>query len=49
MTLPRCRILALLFLLVLVSPVLASCGRKGVPEPPEGSTYPQQYPSPTYQ
>jgi len=36
-----------LLLLALVLPQLAACGRKGPPEPPEGSTYPRQYPSPT--
>jgi predicted small lipoprotein YifL len=49
MTLRRSRVLALCFLLALALPALASCGRKGAPEPPKGSTYPQQYPSPTYQ
>jgi predicted small lipoprotein YifL len=49
MNLRRRRVLALLFLLALALPALAACGRKGQPEPPEGSTYPQQYPSPTYQ
>jgi predicted small lipoprotein YifL len=42
-------ILALLVLLALALPALEACGRKGPPEPPEGSTYPRQYPNPTYQ
>jgi predicted small lipoprotein YifL len=33
----------------LALPALSACGRKGAPEPPEGTTYPRQYPSPTYQ
>ncbi|HSD35334.1 MAG TPA: hypothetical protein VLE26_07945 [Alphaproteobacteria bacterium] len=45
----RRRILALLVLLALALPALDACGRKGPPEPPEGSTYPRQYPNPTYQ
>jgi predicted small lipoprotein YifL len=38
--------LALLLFLALILPALAGCGRKGPPEPPEGSTYPHQYPDP---
>ena len=49
MTFARRRALALLFLVALSLPALASCGRKGQPEPPEGSTYPKQYPNPSYQ
>jgi predicted small lipoprotein YifL len=45
----RRRVLALLVLLALALPALEACGRKGPPEPPEGSTYPRQYPNPTYQ
>jgi hypothetical protein len=26
---------------------LAACGKKGAPEPPEGSTYPRTYPQPS--
>jgi predicted small lipoprotein YifL len=44
---PACRRTALVLVLALVLPQLAACGRKGPPEPPEGSTYPKQYPSPT--
>ncbi len=45
----RRRVMALLMVLALSLPALASCGRKGPPEPPEGSTYPQQYPDRGYQ
>ena len=41
--------LTLLLLLALALPALGACGRKGPPEPPEGSTYPRQYPNPAYQ
>ena len=41
--------LALLLLLALLTPGLGGCGRKGPPEPPEGATYPRQYPDPDYQ
>ena len=41
--------IALLIALAVVMAALTGCGRKGPPEPPEGTTYPRQYPSPTYQ
>ncbi len=43
----RPRALTLLLVLALLLPALMACGRKGPPEPPEGSTYPSQYPDPT--
>jgi predicted small lipoprotein YifL len=45
----RNRLLICAILLSLALPALSACGRKGPPEPPEGSTYPRQYPNPTYQ
>jgi len=41
------RLLAVLFLAMLVAPSLAACGKKGSPIPPagEGASYPRQYPS----
>jgi predicted small lipoprotein YifL len=45
----RHRLLLLLMALTLALPVLSACGRKGPPEPPEGTTYPRQYPDPIYQ
>ena len=45
----RHRLLVLLLALTLALPALSACGRKGPPEPPEGTTYPRQYPNPTYQ
>ena len=45
----RRRAIAFLLVLALSLPLLASCGRKGLPEPPEGSTYPRQYPERGYQ
>lgn len=37
------RALIVAFVLAMVSP-LGACGRKGSPEYPEGSRYPQEYP-----
>ncbi|HVG82029.1 MAG TPA: lipoprotein [Methylomirabilota bacterium] len=45
----RNRLVLLLIAMSLALPALSACGRKGPPEPPEGSTYPRQYPNPTYQ
>ncbi len=45
----RRRALTVLLILALLVPVLMACGRKGPPEPSEGSTYPGHYPDPTYQ
>ncbi len=47
--LDRRRLMILALAAMLALPALASCGRKGPPEPPEGSTYPQQYPDRGYQ
>ena len=38
------RTLIMLALAVMLALPLAACGRKGNPEPPEGSTYPRDYP-----
>jgi predicted small lipoprotein YifL len=43
------RVVLFLIALSLALPALSACGRKGPPEPPEGSTYPRQYPDPVYQ
>ena len=45
----RTRLVVLLIATSLALPALSGCGRKGPPERPEGSTYPRQYPNPTYQ
>ena len=45
----RTRLAVLLIAMSLALPALSACGRKGPPEPPEGSTYPRQFPNPTYQ
>lgn len=45
----RRRLMILALATALALPALTSCGRKGSPEPPEGSTYPQQYPDRGYQ
>ena len=45
----RRRLVLLLIALSLALPAVSACGRKGPPEPPEGSTYPRQYPDPVYQ
>ncbi len=39
------RLLVMVLVLALAAP-LASCGRKGSPEPPPDSEYPRQYPAP---
>lgn len=38
------RRLTTLILIAAVAVSLSACGRKGKPIPPEGSTYPRQYP-----
>ena len=43
------RLLIFLLALSLALPALSACGRKGPPEPPEGSTYPRPYPDPLAQ
>jgi hypothetical protein len=39
------RALLIGMMVALVAP-LAACGRKSSPRPPEGATYPRQYPAP---
>jgi predicted small lipoprotein YifL len=38
------RILVAALVIVLASTALSACGKKGSLTPPDGSTYPQQYP-----
>ncbi len=38
------RILLSLMLALMVALPLGACGRKGNPEPPDGTTYPRDYP-----
>jgi predicted small lipoprotein YifL len=45
----RGRLVIVAILVSLALPALSACGRKGPPEPPEGTTYPRQYPNPIYQ
>lgn len=41
------RIVLILLLTAIVVQPLAACGKKAVPLPPPGSTYPQRYPAPS--
>jgi hypothetical protein len=41
----RRRVLLIGMMAALLAP-LAACGRKSSPRPPEGATYPRQYPAP---
>lgn len=38
----------LVSLAVILAFGLAACGKRGAPIPPEGTTYPRQYPAPRY-
>jgi predicted small lipoprotein YifL len=40
------RLMTVALVSVLLAASLSACGRKGAPEFPPGSTYPNQYPSP---
>ncbi|MBI2241624.1 MAG: hypothetical protein HYU59_12575 [Magnetospirillum gryphiswaldense] len=37
-----------MLLMILAAAPLAACGRKSRPLPPEGATYPRQYPNVTF-